>query len=137
VAACLKRSAQIWPGVMVLRLHVNMRVMRLLQEGLPADRAQHFANYLKQLGEGNIQTHPDIGDDMIRVPSNMLCPTDNVDDLITLIYSGLNDITDPTQRTHFIVNRAILTPKNKDVDAINSKVTAIFNDTDGNAEEHN
>jgi ATP-dependent DNA helicase PIF1 len=109
-----------------------MRVMRLLQMGLPADRAQHFADYLKQLGEGNIQVHPDIGEDMIRV----LCPTENVDDLITLMYGGLNDITDPTQRTDFIVNRAILTPKNKDVDVINSKVTAIFNDTDGNAVEH-
>ena len=135
IDACLKRSP-IWQGITVLHLEINMRVQRLLQQGLPADRAQHFASYLQQLGEGKIQVHPEIGEDMIRVPSGMLCPTENVDDLITLMYGDLNAITDPTERTKFIVNRAILTPKNVDVDQINSRVSSIFNATDGNAAEH-
>ena len=60
---------------------------------------------------------------MIRVPDTMAMPTEDLGDLIDVIYgpdaSRLSD-------KDFIVGRAILTPKNSDVDDINVRVMQRF-----------
>lgn len=75
------------------------------------------------VGDGREPVFPAIGEDAIRIPDHMAAPTEDIDDLIDTIYgSNLEDLSS----TAFLVGRAILTPKNVDVDAINKKGTARF-----------
>jgi hypothetical protein len=126
VNACLKRSAS-WGIVQPLALIVNMRVQLNLQNGLPATELQAFADYLKRLGDGTDRTYPEHGEDMVAIPDDMCCQTEDVNDLITAIYGDLATISDPSTRQAYIVERAILTPKNVDVDVINDTMMATFN----------
>lgn len=83
----------------------------------------HFSDWLLQVGEGRVPTASNFGDDVIRLPQNMILPGDNVMDLIHEIYGQ-----DPTlfSSADFLRGRAILTTTNKMVDDINDKVLHLF-----------
>ena len=51
---------------------------------------------------------------------------DNVSTLIDAIYGDLNNIRDWESRAQYIMERAILTPLNEDVDAINKEKSRTF-----------
>jgi hypothetical protein len=125
VAASLKRSATIWPRVRVFQLHQNMRVSSLRQAGneQQALELEAFAAFLKHVGEGTEQEYPAVGESCIRIPSDMCCggPDASLDNLIEQVYGGLRDL-EPEQRAQHIIERAILTPLNAQVDAINTRM---------------
>ncbi len=50
-------------------------------------------------------------------------PGDTIATLIERIYGSINDVQNHEDRTKYIMERAILTPLNEDVDAINNKIT--------------
>ena len=60
---------------------------------------------------------------MIRIPDDMLSPSSGPDELIKEIFG-----TDPARMrdVDFMIPRAILTPRNVDVDIINSKALDVF-----------
>ena len=127
IQATLNQSARIWPHVRVLKLHTNMRVLRLLQgtgDGAIAEasRLQAFADYLLRVGDGTETLHDVDGLAMIRVPPEMVCPGEGIKDLIQEVFGELKNISDPAARAAFLTHRAILTPLNQDVDAINKMV---------------
>jgi hypothetical protein len=128
IQASLNQSARIWPHVRVLKLHTNMRVLRLLQgtgDGAAAEatRLQEFADYLLRVGDGTEPLHDVGGVHMIRIPPEMVCPGDGIKDLIEDVFGELRNISDPAARAAFLTERAILTPLNHDVDAINKMVS--------------
>lgn len=134
VNATLNHSAKVWrcngePMVEVFKLHTNMRVQQLLDVG-DADSAaagQAFADFLTNLGDGTAPTYPELGEQYVRFPPEMSCPGDGtLEDLITAVYGGMEDITDPVARGKFITERAILTPTNKDGAAINNLMVDKF-----------
>jgi hypothetical protein len=56
-----------------------------------------------------------------------LClPGDNVDDLLRHIYSELTNIQDSVQRQQYLIERAILTPLNDDVNSLNERILHMF-----------
>lgn len=132
IAASLNQSQRIWPHVGIIKLHQNMRVSRLLQSGAPdaearAAELQAFADYLLRVGNGTERVYPEKGDQFIRIRPEMVCPADEagvdrVEDLIKEVYGGLQSITNPAARAAFITERAILTPRNEDVDRINKLI---------------
>jgi hypothetical protein len=128
VGACLNRSEPIWPAVMVHKLHDNMRVRRLLEEGdhLNAQRQQDFAQLLMRVGDGEERTCPTLGDDVIRIPDHMCCPGGKdatVEDLVTAVYGDVGALKGNRPGLgEFLIERAILTPKNDDVDDVNKLV---------------
>jgi ATP-dependent DNA helicase PIF1 len=136
VDACLNRSTKIWQHVREFRLHVNMRVQRLLAAGGPdaeqnARRQQQFADYLKALGEGSVDLIcKNVGENAIMVPEGMRCgtgeATDKVETLTDAVYGDLNRFCSEAYRSEFIIERAILTPLNEDVDAINAAMDAKY-----------
>ena len=112
VAASLKNAA-FWQQVQRLSLTINMRVMTAGQGD--AEDLAAWADYLLQLGEGRVPTHPGQDEGVIRLPQEMCKP--GLTALIEHVY-------DPDRLTdkQFLVERAILTPLNETVDQLNQNV---------------
>jgi ATP-dependent DNA helicase PIF1 len=113
----------------VRQLHENMRVQRLLAQGganaaTDAQEQQAWANYLECIREGTEQVFPEVGEEAILIPEDMCCQGDTIDSLVDEIYGDLGRFTDSQSRNEHIIQRAILTPLNEDVESIN---TAIMN----------
>jgi len=129
VDASLKRSAVLWHRVKVCQLHENMRVQRLLAQGeanaaADAQQQEAWADYLQRIREGTEQVFPEVGEEVVLIPKDMCCQGDTIDSLVDEVYGDLGRFTDLQSRNEHIIQRAILTPLNEDVDSIN---TAIMN----------
>jgi ATP-dependent DNA helicase PIF1 len=142
VATALNRSS-IWQHVRVLKLHTNMRVQRLLAQGgahAQADvtRQHAFADYLQRVGEGAERVYPYVGEDSILIPHDMCCNGPTVADLIEEVYGALSSIVEYAARSAYIIERAILTPLNEDVDALNKLINDkyAFIKHDGSPAQH-
>jgi hypothetical protein len=127
VEACLNRS-YIWDHVQVITLHQNMRVQQMMQDGnvTSAQSQQDFSNWLKRIGEGAETIYPQHGSNAINIPPDMCIgcmPQDTIATLIESVYGSINDMPNSEDRTNYIMERAILTPLNEDVDAINKEIT--------------
>jgi hypothetical protein len=106
-----------------------MRVQRLLAQGgtnatADAQKQQAWADYLQCIGEGTKQVFPEVGEEAVLIPEDMCCQGDTIDSLVDEVYDDLGRFTNLQSRNEHIIQRAILTALNKDVDSIN---TAIMN----------
>jgi len=106
-----------------------MCVQRLLAQGganavVDAQQQQAWANYLQRIGEGTEQVFPKVGEEAVLIPEDMCYQGDTIDSLVDEVYGDLGRFTDSQSRNEHIIQRAILTPLNEDVDNIN---TAIMN----------
>ncbi|CAG8729358.1 15935_t:CDS:2 [Acaulospora morrowiae] len=81
-----------------------------------------FANWLQQLGEVYIQT-VNQEEDIIRLPMNIVISSQDIQDLINFVYT---DLTAQYNNSEYLVYRAILAPKNDDVDIINNAIMHAF-----------
>jgi hypothetical protein len=131
VDASLKRSAVLWHSVKVCHLHENMRVQRFLAQGgaTAAVNAQHqqaWADYLQRIGEGTEQVFLEVGEEAILIPEDMCCQGDTIDSLVDEVYGDLGRFTDSQSRNEHIIERAILTPLNEDVDSMNIAIMNRF-----------
>jgi hypothetical protein len=119
VGACLSRSL-LWKYACVYRLNINMR----LSMGHYNLEATEFANWILQIGNGTVPTLPPqhgLEEDWIRLPESLLLPADmrTKENLIEFVYSDLmNNFSNPI----YLKQRAILAPKNEDVDEINDAI---------------
>jgi hypothetical protein len=130
--ASLKRSAILWHSVKVRHLHENMCVQRLLAQGgttaaVDVQQQQAWVDYLQRIGEGTKQVFPEVGEEVMLIPEDMCCQGDTIDSLVDEVYGDLGRFTDSQSRNEHIIQKAILTPLNEDVDSIN---TAIMNQFD-------
>jgi len=87
-----------------------------------ATRLQAFADYLQRVGEGAECLYPSVGEDSILIPHDMCCNGPTVADLIEEVYGALSSIVEYVARSTYIIERAILTPLNEDVDALNKLI---------------
>ncbi|CAK9863967.1 unnamed protein product [Sphagnum jensenii] len=127
--ASLKRSVVLWHRVKVRQLHENMRVQRLLAQGganaaTDAQQQEAWADYLQHIGEGTKQVFLEVGEEVVLIQEDMCCQGDTIDNLVDEVYDDLGCFTDSQSRNGHVIQRAILTPLNEDVDSIN---TAIMN----------
>ena len=104
IQACIHASS-LWGQIHQLNLTINMR--------LKPDEVV-FAKYLLQLGNGTTPMHPEIGEDMVKIPLQHL--VSSTDELIDKVFPQLGNIY---MDKSFIFQRAILTPLNDNVDKIN------------------
>jgi ATP-dependent DNA helicase PIF1 len=115
----------------VCQLHENMRVQRLLAQGganatADAQQQQAWADYLQRIGEGTEQVFPEVGEEVVLILENMCCQGDTVDSLVDEVYDDLGCFTDSQSSNEHIIQRAILTPLNEDVDSINIAIMNRF-----------
>lgn len=126
VAASLSNS-DLWQCLTRMQLSTNMRVQLLQQSGQDAGQQQRFAQLLLAVGEGR-------AGDPFPIPTSMLASSTDPKDLISSIFGDLGGsdaaaaaVSAAAVRSReLLISRAILTPLNKDVDALNDQVLASF-----------
>ncbi len=133
VGQCLKRSP-LWFDCTQLSLVTNMRAK------LAGGETEEHASLLLEVGDGRLVPHEDraqYGDCRVRVPDRYLLDGRCLADLIQFVFGGwLEDSVgyfleegEPAPLYHdpkWLCSRAILAPKNNDVDKINDKVLDIL-----------
>ena len=111
VKACVQ-SSKLWSQIKELKLTKNMRL---------GEDEISFAEYLLSIGNGTAPVHTKEGQDMIQMPKQFLVMT--IDSLIDKVFPG---IADGYEDRYFVARRAILTPKNDNVDKLNEIVMDKF-----------
>jgi ATP-dependent DNA helicase PIF1 len=103
-----------------------------------ATQQQAFADYLQRVGEGAKRVYPSVGEDSILIPHDMCYNGLTVADLIEEVYGALSSIVEYVTRSAYIIERAILTPLNEDVDALNKLINDkyAFTKHDGSPAQH-
>ncbi|ONI14293.1 hypothetical protein PRUPE_4G273400 [Prunus persica] len=89
----------------ILKLRQNMR------------NDQQFSQFLLHVGNGEALV---VGDDMIRVPECMVIPWENELSINEFIYQVFPNLED------YMVERAVISPTNEDVDMLNEKMINMF-----------
>ncbi len=90
------------------------------------------------MGEGAEHVYPSVGEDSILIPHDMCCNGPTMGDLIEEVYGALSSIIEYAARFAYIIERAILTPLNEDVDALNKLINDkyAFTKHDGSPAQH-
>lgn len=121
VSACVKKS-HLWQFFTTLRISTNMRVQNAPTAG-DAEDIQEFANFLLQIGEGKHERCSLEGKSHAKIPRSMVVEVQTgqtpVSGLIEHIYG---DIRGRYMERDYFSSRAILTPVNVEVQAINQEV---------------
>ena len=97
----------------IMKLTINMR---LCQSNNSQDnlKQREFAKFLLKIGDGKYPINPGT-ENVITLPTNIVIPKGTLTDLIDFVYPNL---VENSGNIHYMVGRAILTPKNADVDII-------------------
>jgi hypothetical protein len=119
------KNASFWNQVVMLPLTINMRLLRDVTIMTPHERdeAEHFANWLLQVGEGLTD-----GDEpgLVRLPEQCcIHPTseNSLNQLIDAIYPGINELdSNEDVRCTYFRERAILAAHNACIDELNEEV---------------
>ncbi len=130
VGLTIKRSDVIWPVVQPLHMVTNMRAQ------LAGGQVAEHADFLLQLGEGLLERHtnePLYGEFRVRIPDRYLMAEDQgLEQLIDFVFEGFMDTGDDGRKRYmdpqWICSRAILCPRNQDVDEVNKKMLLRFDD---------
>ena len=116
IHACLK-SSPLWENVIVFELSQNMRVH------LAGGDEANFASELLTIGEGKIPVQHEIGEYKIALPRRYILETQDVHDLCSFVFDGLEQQYNDPQ---WLCSRAILCPTNQAADEINSHMMDTF-----------
>lgn len=121
IGASLCRSI-LWKNVRLMKLKTNMRLLRAVDDPDAAEQ-EKFAKWLLEVGEGHVPTIiNELGDDVIQLPNDIVLPSQSIDNLIHFIYPDLSINSNPK----YLVERAILAPKNDHVNTINATIMDQF-----------
>jgi hypothetical protein len=115
VDASLKRSP-LWRHVKVMKLTINMRVRTA------GGDQDEFEQFLLRVGDGTEQEYPEIGQNTIKIPSDIHISS-SIQELIDNVYSSL---ATGYQNSAYMSQRAILAARNEDVDELNQQVLDRF-----------
>jgi hypothetical protein len=119
--ACLKHSKRIWHAVETLKLKQNMRVRQDPQN-------QPFVDFLLRIGEGREPTLTmNQHNDYVRIPDAYIFHPTNPSETNTpakqLIKEIYHDLRATQLQPNFLIERAILTTLNEDVNKLNDIAT--------------
>ncbi len=87
---------------------------------------------MQRIGEGTEQVFPEVGEEAVLIPEDMCCQGDTIDSLVDEFYGDLGCFINSESRNEHIIQRAILTPLNEDVDSINIAIMNRFDLTTPN-----
>ena len=106
-------NATFWRYVKILRLTQNMRSIN----------DPEFSEFLLRVGNGE---QPTVVEDMIQLPSPMVLPWEGEESINQLIIQVFPNLDCHVNDSQYMVERAIITPKNDDVDALNERIIQQF-----------
>jgi ATP-dependent DNA helicase PIF1 len=112
VSASLTQSF-LWAHFKIMKLLTNMRLQQTsnLSENL---KQKEFAEFLLEIGNGTYTIDPDT-ENTVTLPSNMVITKGTLTDMINFVYPNL---AENCGNADYMVSKAILTPKNVNVDII-------------------
>ncbi|KAL6124784.1 hypothetical protein ACLB2K_077293 [Fragaria x ananassa] len=102
-------NATFWRYVKILRLTQNIRSIN----------DPKFSEFLLRVGNGE---QPTVVEDMIQLPSPMVLPWEGEESINQLIIQVFPNLDCHVNDSQYMVERAIITPKNDDVDALNERI---------------
>ncbi|XP_073129676.1 uncharacterized protein [Henckelia pumila] len=111
IASSISRSS-FWNSVKILHKQQNMRSAQDIE----------FSQFLLRVGDGLEET---VGGNFIKLPNSMIIPRESENSIQQLIDSVFPNMTDHVHDANYMIDRAIITTKNVDVDEINEIL--IFN----------
>ena len=124
------KESPLWKGglVTIISLRRNMRAQA-------ADEA--WREYLLQIGNGDLPQEENLGQDVIRLRDDIVAPRDwSLSDLVQHTYPNLAAVSQSVLREDtreedmtYFCERAILSPRNLDVDALNLEILKSFPDS--------
>ncbi|KAL6225029.1 hypothetical protein ACLB2K_003881 [Fragaria x ananassa] len=106
-------NATFWRYVKILRLTQNMRSIN----------DPKFSEFLLRVGNGE---QPTVVEDMIQLPSPMVLPWEGEESINQLIIQVFPNLDCHVNNSQYMVERAIITPKNDDVDTLNERIIQQF-----------
>ena len=122
VAATFRKS-MFWKECEYYELDVNQRVKNCEEAGNQelAAKLQQWAEYLKKVGSGTERTYDELGcgSDLIKLPENIISTSENLHEFADEIYPNF---VQNCKNQEYLLNRVIITSRNKDVDEINDKM---------------
>ncbi|XP_061993673.1 uncharacterized protein LOC133711585 [Rosa rugosa] len=102
-------NASFWKDVTILHLRQNMRSIN----------DPKFSEFLLNVGNGE---QPSVIEDMIQLPSCMVIPWEGEESINQLVNEVFPNLESHVNDAAYMVERAIITPKNDDVDVLNEIV---------------
>ncbi|XP_021745359.1 ATP-dependent DNA helicase PIF1-like [Chenopodium quinoa] len=112
IDVCLVRST-LWRHVQLLHLTQNMRSIQ----------DPEFAAFLLRVGDG---CEPTVDEDMIKLPSSICAGNGDNISVDNLIHQIFPNLTEHVGDVSYMVQRAIITPTNDEVDMLNEKILTEF-----------
>ncbi|XP_073121738.1 uncharacterized protein [Henckelia pumila] len=112
IAASISRST-FWNNVNVIHLYQNMRSAEDIE----------FSQLLLRIGDGLQHC---VNGDFIKLPDSMVIPWENEHSISQLIDFVFPHMVEHINDANYMVSRAIITPKNADVDKINELLISKF-----------
>jgi ATP-dependent DNA helicase PIF1 len=120
VSASLSHSC-LWKHMKVMKLSINMRLCQNddIHENL---RQRNFAEFLLKIGDSKYPIVPGT-ENMIDLPLDMTIPGGELSNLIDFVYPNL---IENSSNVSYMVGRAILTPKNDNVENISCLIMSQY-----------
>ncbi|CAN1242011.1 ATP-dependent DNA helicase PIF1 [Linum perenne] len=123
LGASLTRS-YLWNHCTLLELHVNMRINHSISNAATEFDGMQFSDWVLAIGDGKLHKSRPVGqatNDWITIPRCFIIPSSStpVADLVTRVYPNLQT---SYHNVAYIRSRAIVTPTNKVVSAINDLI---------------
>ncbi|KAF5187279.1 Atp-dependent dna helicase pif1 [Thalictrum thalictroides] len=112
IDACITYSS-LWDHVKLFHLTQNMR----------ARTDSLYSDMLMRIGNGS---EPYVVDDLIRMPDEIVIPWEGEQSILQLINAVFPKMSDNAYDRNYIMERAIITPKNNYVDQLNHQVLQLF-----------
>ncbi|XP_021866617.2 uncharacterized protein [Spinacia oleracea] len=112
IDACLVRST-LWRHVQILRLSQNMR----------SRNDEEFAAFLLRVGDG---CEPMVHENMKKLPPSLCVTNGNQNSIDSLVHEIFPNLTEHVGDVTYMVERAIITPTNNEVDMLNEKILKRF-----------
>lgn len=118
------KASYIWSQAKEYKLKTNMRILTAGEEN------KKYANYLLGIGQGTEQVYPEHGEFAIKIPEEFKSKAKNLKEFVLEIFDGIKDkvkhgMANQLNKEEFdsfkkwMVKRAIICPKNEDVDEVN------------------
>ncbi|KAL6196845.1 hypothetical protein ACLB2K_032458 [Fragaria x ananassa] len=82
-----------------------------------------FAEFLLRVGDGSEHV---IDDEMIRIPECMVIPWESEQSINKIIDDVFPNLSNHVNNARYMVDRALITPLNDDVDMLNEKIIRMF-----------
>jgi uncharacterized protein with FMN-binding domain len=102
----------------IMKLTINMRLYQSHNSQDDNSKQKEFAEFLLKIGNGEYSTNSNT-ENMITLSADMTIPKGNLTDLADFVYPNL---AKNSGNVNYMVGRAILTPKNTDVDIISDMI---------------